>query len=129
MQAHNEPTTTITEPSWQIINSMITNTENHKSISVFSRKYSTSSDKFNSGSKDLTNSFEFGMRQEKLNQRMKKPFKKQQLIHLRDGEGLAPIHAAASSGSIELLNVSIILSTIFCKISVTLKHDIFVTCS
>ncbi|CAH8553300.1 unnamed protein product [Schistosoma bovis] len=105
MQARNEPTTTITEPSCQIINSMITNTENHKSISVFSRKYSTSSNKFNSGSKNLTNSFELEMRQEKLNQRMRKPFKKQQLIHLRDGEGLAPIHAAASSGSIELLNI------------------------
>uniref|UniRef100_A0A095AML9 Transient receptor potential cation channel subfamily A member 1 n=1 Tax=Schistosoma haematobium TaxID=6185 RepID=A0A095AML9_SCHHA len=105
MQAHNEPMTTITEPSWQIVNSMITNTENHKSISVFSRKYSTGSNKFNSGSKDLTNSFEFEMRQEKLNQRMRKPFKKQQLIHLRDVEGLAPIHAVASSGSIELLNI------------------------
>ncbi|CAH8287563.1 unnamed protein product [Schistosoma turkestanicum] len=106
IQVDNESETTLSTHFKQNINSFVsTNMDNYKTISIFNRKYSISSNDLTKESRNITNSYEFDMKRQKFNQTIRKQFKKEQLINLLDGEGLAPIHTAANSGSIELLNI------------------------
>ncbi|KAK4471276.1 hypothetical protein MN116_004719 [Schistosoma mekongi] len=105
IQQHDDPTTAVTVPSWHKYHSSVpSNLDSYKFASIFSRKYSILSNNFTEKSKKIIDSFEFSTHQDKCNQRINNQSKIKQLINLLDGEGLAPIHTAANSGSFELLN-------------------------
>ncbi|KAH8878003.1 Alpha-latrocrustotoxin-Lt1a [Schistosoma japonicum] len=106
IQQHNESMTTIKVPSWHEYNSSVSNKLNsYKFASIFSRKYSILSNNSTEKPKKFSDSFEFSIHHDECNQRINKLSKIQQLINLLDGEGFAPIHTAANSGSFELINI------------------------